>query len=129
MYSYHAYFILLLKIERHVTERNKRLDLWSIFISSILGNPVLNSSWLNHWKWLLPDPMHGSWNFLSHREDLDCFLQPEVLPKFSEIIVTCPKSINIQQWEQFLHPHSQKNDYQFWNAQCSKSAKWNLDYR
>ena len=25
--------------------------------------PVLDSPWLNHWKWLAPDPIHGSQSF------------------------------------------------------------------
>ena len=39
LYSYHAYFILLLKSEKPVTQRNKRLSLWSLFID--LRNQVL----------------------------------------------------------------------------------------
>ena len=32
LYSYHEYFILSQKSERHVTGRNKSLNLWSLFI-------------------------------------------------------------------------------------------------
>ena len=28
-----------------------------------LRNTALDSGWLNHWKWLAPDPMQGSWLF------------------------------------------------------------------
>ena len=55
-YSYHAFFILWHKSKEHVTERNKRLSFWNLFIDW-RTQPVLDSSWLNHWKWLRPGPM------------------------------------------------------------------------
>ena len=81
LYSYHAYFILLLKSEKRVTERNEPESLKPVYW---LKKPVLDSCWLDHWKWLMPDLMPlvlvGLYHFLLH-----------LLPKLSEITVTCPK--------------------------------------
>ena len=48
--------------ENRVTERNKRLSLTLTFINQET-QPVYDFCWSNHWKWLVPDPMHGSWVF------------------------------------------------------------------
>ena len=58
-YSYHAYFILLHKSEKCVTERNRRLNLWSLFVKWGI-QPVPHSYWLNCWKWLVPNTLCGS---------------------------------------------------------------------
>ena len=50
--------------EKRVADRNKRLRLWSRFINYGI-KPVLDSCWLNHWKWLASDAICGSLIFCS----------------------------------------------------------------
>ena len=50
LYSCHAYFILSLKSEKCVTERNKRLNLWSLYL--LTKETSSYSSWLDHGKYL-----------------------------------------------------------------------------
>ena len=38
-----------------------------------LKKPVLNSCWLDHWKWLMPDLMHMVHEFSSNRQGLNRF--------------------------------------------------------
>ena len=64
LYSYHALFILLQKSEEYVTERNKRLNLWSRLIDwwnhfLILANWIIENDF---WKCQIIC-MHGSWIF------------------------------------------------------------------
>ena len=103
LYSYHAYFILSLKSEKRVTEINKQ-SLKPIYW---LKKPVLDSCWLDHWKWLMPDLMHVVLEFLSNGEGLDHFLR-HVLPELCKINVTCPK------WVKWTKKGK------FWLAQVSK---------
>ena len=72
-----------------------------------LKKPVLDSCWLDHWKWLMPDLMHVVLEFLSNGEGLDHFLQ-HVLPELCKINVTCPK------WVKWTKKGK------FWLAQVSK---------
>ena len=115
-YSYHGYFILSHTLEKSVTERNKTLSLWGVFIN--WGTqPVLDCCWLNDWKWLMAGPI-----FLSNGEVLDCFSQPVLLKliKITDMskvskttrvgsIQTCPK---LAKWLSILN--------------CSKLAKWSV---
>ena len=55
-----------------------------------LKKPVLDSCWLDHWKWLMPDLLRVVLEFLSNGEGLDRFLQ-HVLLKLGKITVACPK--------------------------------------
>ena len=80
-YSYHAYFILSHKSEKCVTERNRRLNLWSLFVKWGI-QPVPHSYWLNCWKWLVPNTLWFS-NFLSNEKGLDYSSQCKVFPKLS----------------------------------------------
>ena len=136
LYSYQAYFTLSQKSEKPVTERNKILNLWSLFINS--GNQFLiPADWII--ERLVPDSMCSSWIFLS--EGLGHFLQPNVLPKVSKTtdlpkvskneqagsILTCPKSemtINFEllkvrkmtSLKIYLSPVMDKLKYQTWTA-------------
>ena len=65
---------------------------WALKPIYWLRKPVLDSRWLNHWKWLVSDLMHLVLEFLSNGGGLNCFSW-HVLPKLSKIIETCPKSI------------------------------------
>ena len=77
------------------------------------------TGWLNHWKWLVPGLV---WllNFLSSGGGLDCFLQPNVLPKPNKITVTCSKSLKLTSRVNFDLPKVAE-----WlsTLNCSKSAK------
>ena len=88
--------------------------------------PVLYSCWLNQWKWLAPDPMGGIWIFLSNGEGLDCFLWLHVLPKLSEITVTCQKSVKIKKWGQVRLVQHQQNDYQFSTVQSQQNDHFEI---
>ena len=81
-----------------------------------MGNQVLNSRWLNHWKWLVPDTMRGSWIFCQRVFEL--FLQPNVLLKISKITVKVGKN---KQIGSILTCQSQQR---LLILNCSKSAKW-----
>ena len=74
------------KWEKRVTERKKRLSLWVLFIN--WGTQAIyDFCWLNHWTWLMTDPMRGSWIldfFFSNREGWDCFWQAKVLSRLSK---------------------------------------------
>ena len=101
--------IILHKWEKSVTERNKRLSLW---IFNWGTQPVYYFSWLNHWTWLISDPMRGSWIlefFFSRGEFWDCFWQAKVLSRLSKITYLLKVS---------------KNKRVEWILICSKSAKW-----
>ena len=86
VYSYPAYFILLLKSEKCAIERNKGLRLWSLLTKETSSWFL----WLDHWKSLMPDLFHLVFEFLSNGEGLNCSLW-HVLPRLSKITVTCPK--------------------------------------
>ena len=63
---------------------------WALKPIYWLRKPVLDSRWLNHWKWLVSDLMHLVLEFLSNGGGLNCFSW-HVLPKLSKITETCPK--------------------------------------
>ena len=85
----------------------------------LLGNPVPDSCRLLQWKWLLPDPMHGTWIFCQ-AERVRIFLQSNILPKFSKITVTCPKLVKINKMGQFLLAQSSKMTKNFGLLNVSK---------
>ena len=120
LYSHHLYFILSCKSGKRFTESNKRLNPWSLFIN---GEPVLDSCWLNHWKWFVPDTMPGSW-FFCQTVSLDCFLQPKVLLRVSKITVTYPILVKMNIWGQFRLAQSQKNGYKFWTPWSQKKYQF-----
>ena len=102
LYSYHAYLILLLKLEKCVTERNKRLTLWTLFIDQ-RNQFLIPADWIIE-NDLCQSLMHVVLEFLSNGEGLNRSLR-HVLPKLSKIndlskvsetnwigsILTCPK--------------------------------------
>ena len=47
---------------------------WTFEVCLLTGNSIFDSGWLNHWKWLVPDPMPGSWIFLSNGGGFGLFL-------------------------------------------------------
>ena len=119
LYSYHAYFVLLLKSEKRVKEKKWKTE--SLKPIYWLKKPVLDSYWLNHWKWLMPHLMCMVPEFLSNGGGLNCFLW-HILSKLSKItvdqsnvskkdeigrILTCPKLVKYIS-----------------TLNCSKSAKW-----
>ena len=64
-------FYLLHRSEKYVTERNKRLSLWSLFAN--WGTQLVHHScWLNQ-------------SFLSNEEDEGCFLQPNILSNYCNL--------------------------------------------
>ena len=92
LYSYQAYFILPHKSEERVTERNKRLKLWSLFINwetqfSIPADWIIENDCAKSYAWFL--------NFLLNEECLNCFWQPNVLPKLSKVTDTYQKSVKM----------------------------------
>ena len=86
----------------------------------LLGNPVPDSCRLLQWKWLVLDPMHGTWIFCQ-KERVRIFLQSNILPKFSKITVTCPKLIKQTRWVNIYFPKVAR-----WLKilDCLMSAKW-----
>ena len=121
LYSYHAYHILLQKSEKCVSERNKRLNLWILFID--WGNQFLIPT-----DWIIENDLHQilcvvlqffikQW---SNGEGLGCFLR-HVLPKRSKITVTCPKSAKQQKGSILTCP---KLATSISTLNCSKLAKW-----
>ena len=117
--------IFLHKWEKRVTERNKRLSLWILFIN--WGTQaVYVFCWLNHWTWLMPDPMRGSWIlwFFSNGEGWDCFWLAKVLSRLSKItyllkvsknervgsILICSKSTKWEIWESIVSSVMEKQE-------------------
>ena len=109
LYPYHAYFILLHKSQKCITERNKnkRLNIWSLFINWV--TQFLKMICARSYVWLL-----------SFIKGLDCFLKPNVSPKLSKMTVTCPKSVKINKKGRFRLVQSLITI----NLNYSKSAKW-----
>ena len=98
--------LLLHESAKRVTKINKRLNLWSLCITwgtqfLIAADLIIEND--------LPDPMPGSWIFLSNIDGLDCLSQPNVLPKVSKIIATSSKLVKMKNQSQF----QRQNDYQF----------------
>ena len=103
--------------KNHVTERNKRLNKWSLFVG--WGNQLLISADRiieNNLSQILCVVLE----FWSNGEGLDCFSQ-HLLPKLSKVFVTCPQSVRKQIGTVLTCPNSAK-----WISalNCSKSAKW-----
>ena len=124
------------KWKKRVTERNKRLNLWILF-NNRGTQPAYDFCWFNHWKWLVPYPMRGSWIFCQTERYRDCFLQPNVLIKLSKITVPSPKLVKTSRVK-FDLPKSLQNDFQFRTTYCQriyvspvieKLETWNLDNR
>ena len=76
---FYFYFICCTNQKNVLQKKNERLNLWSIFIDWEI-QPVLDSHWLNHWKWLVPDPMHGSWIFCQTESVWTVFYSPMPYP-------------------------------------------------
>ena len=92
-------FLFLLCVFHFVTQirknmLQKEIKDWTFEVYLLTGNPVLDSHWLKHWKWLAPDPMLVSWIFGQTQRVWIVFLQP-VLLKLSKITVTCPNPIKM----------------------------------
>ena len=85
----------------------------------LLGNPVPDSCRLLQWKWLVLDPMHGTWIFCQ-KERVRIFLQSNILPKFSKITVTCPKLVKTNKMGQYLLSQSCKMTKNFGLFNVSK---------
>ena len=56
----HIYFVA--QIRKTCYRKKYKSEPWRPFIDRGT-QPDLDSCWLSHWKWLVPDPMPGSWNF------------------------------------------------------------------
>ena len=57
---------------------------WVFEAYLLTKKPVLDSCWLDHWKWIMPDLMRVVPEFLSNEEGLNRFSR-HVLPKLSKI--------------------------------------------
>ena len=116
LYSYHAYFILLQKSEKCVTEINKRLSLWSLFIDK--GNKFLIPA-----DWIIENDLCQILcvivKFSSNREGLDCYLSKVSKKGWIGLILTCPK---LSKWISNLNCSSQQND-QFENLYISSHGE------
>ena len=117
--SYHVYFILSQKSEKHVTERNKRLSLWSLFTYSLTKEISSWFPWIGSVKVTCVRSCARFLNFYERERVWILFLQ-HVLPKLSKITVTCPKSLKKPNMVNFDLPKVSKN-YQPWTAQSQKN--------
>ena len=64
--------------------------------------------------------------FLSNGVSLDCFLQPNILPKHSKIIVTCPKQEKRTSRVNFDFPKISKMSINFDLFKVSKMTSWKI---
>ena len=106
LHSYRAYFILSVKSEKRVTERNKRQSIYW------LTKPVFDSCRLGN---LMPLILE----FLSNGEGLDRFSR-HVLPTLSKITVTCPKQVKRPNRMNFDLPQVSKININFELLKVSK---------
>ena len=111
LYSYHACFILSLKWEKRVTERNKRLSLWSLFIDEE-NQFLIPADWIieNDFCRILP----GSWGFESFF--VACFTQN------SKITLTCPKWVKKPNRVNFDFPKVSRININFELSKVSKTS-------
>ena len=120
--------IILHKWEKRVKERNKRLSLWILFIN--WGTqPIYDFCWLNHWTWLISDPLPGSWfsNFFKNGEGWDCFWLAKVLSRLRKIIYL-PKTVKTNKQGESWFAQKQKNDFQFWTAPRQQNEQFENPY-
>ena len=106
LYSYHAYFILSDKScyrKKWKTEPLKS-TYW-------LGNSVLDSRWLNHLKWLMPDAMGGSSFFLLSGGGFGLFFASQHLAQTQCKNCDLSKVTNINVQGHFWLAQSQQNDH------------------
>ena len=96
---------------------------WTLEVYLLILEPVLDSCWLNHWKWFVPDTMPG-FLFFCQTVSLDCFLQPKVLLRVSKITVTYPVLVKMNIWGQFRLAQSLKNGYKFWTPWSQKKYQF-----
>ena len=90
----------------------KEINDWTF---EVYFHPVLDSRWLSHWKWLVRDPMRGSW----------IFCQTEVWIVFCGLMSwpnaqkqLWPAQISkIERVGSIMTGPNQKNDFQFWTAE------------
>ena len=114
-------FYFVWQIRKTCQRRNEKQPFKSMYW---LGNSVLDSSWLNHWTWIVPDPMHVWFlNFLSNGWSLDCFLQPNVLPKLIKKTGLLKVTL-INSYGKFWLAQSQKNVYQLWITQSQQNDQF-----
>ena len=83
-----SYFILSDISEKRVTDKNKRLNPWSLLITwgtqfLILADWIIENDICQTLAWFL--------KFLSSGGVLDCFLQPNILLNLCKKLLTCPK--------------------------------------
>ena len=90
----------------------------------ILWSPLTQFLIPADWKWLVPDPMHGSWIFCQTERLWSAFLRPNILSKLIKITVTYQKYVKINQ---FWLVQSQQNDHPFWTAQSHLKAMEKLE--
>ena len=89
-----------------------------------LRKPILGSRW--SWKMTCARSVAWFLNFLSNRVSLDCFLQPNILPKHSKIIVTCPKQEKQTSRVNFDFPKISKMSINFDLFKVSKMTSWKI---
>ena len=118
-YSYHAYFILLYKSEKRVSERNKRLKLWNLRINW-QTQPVLDFRWLNYGKWLVPNPMRVH-EFFVIRRGSGLFYAAIRLAKNQENNCHLPKFCKNKKVDEYWLTRSQQKNYRLWIAQSQQN--------
>ena len=80
------------KNQKNVLQKEIKDWYFEVYLFNWGNQSVLDSCWVNHWKGLVPDSMLF---YMSNREGLDCFLQPNILSKLSKITVTCPNPVKM----------------------------------
>ena len=123
--SYHVYFILSQKSEKHVTERNKRLSLWSLFTYSLTKEI---SSWFPRIGSVKVTCVRSCAQFLNfyERERVWIFFLQHVLPKLSKITVTCPKSLKKPNMVNFDLPKVSKIIISLELLKVRKMTSWKM---
>ena len=71
-------------------------------------------------KWLVPDPLRGSWIFYQ-TERVWVVFRSLMFCQLSKITVTSPKSVKVNEWGHFWLAQIQKNEYQLLIAQSQQN--------
>ena len=100
LYSYHVHFIFSYKSEKRIAERNKRLNLWSLYIN-------WGTQWLILADWITENGLCQIPCAVLELH-INYFSRPNTLPKVSEITDL---------------PKVSKNEQVGYTATCLKSAK------
>ena len=97
----------------------KEIKNWTFEVYLLLG-----SRW--SWKMTCARSVACFLNFLSNGVSLDCFLQPNILPKHSKIIMTCPKQEKGTSGINFDLPKISKMSINFYLVKVIKMTSWKI---